>query len=337
MDELVSVVVPVYNVEKYLDKCVNSIVNQTYSNLEIILVDDGSLDKSGTMCDQWAMKDQRIRVIHKENAGPGIARNAGIDSATGKYIFFFDSDDYVDINLIEKCIFCSRNSGAQVVLYGRINTYNDDKMVHKAVSNKKLVYSGDAVVQELLPTLFTYELGLGTGPWGKMYALEIIKSRNLRFLSQKEIISEDAYFMLELFGFVSCVAIVPECLYYYCIRTSSYSRGYRADRQLRNDEFLNCCIQFVEESGLPSKIIFHIKSRYHGLTMGTLMQIMRSDLQASEKKQEIMKVLKNQTLQDTLENAVLALDAKSPRLLWKCLRQRRYKLCMLLLYLNLYL
>ena len=103
-DIKVSVVVPVYNVEKYLDRCINSIINQTYHNLEIILVDDGSPDNCPQMCDEWAQKDERIRVVHKKNAGLGIARNTGIDHATGDYICFFDSDDYVEQNIIIECV-----------------------------------------------------------------------------------------------------------------------------------------------------------------------------------------------------------------------------------------
>ena len=93
--ELVSVVVPVYKVERYLDKCIGSIVKQTYTNLEIILVDDGSPDNCPQMCDEWAKKDARIRVIHKENGGLSDARNAALDICTGTYVVFVDSDDYV--------------------------------------------------------------------------------------------------------------------------------------------------------------------------------------------------------------------------------------------------
>ena len=97
----ISVIVPVYKVEKYLDKCVESIVNQTYKNLEIILVDDGSPDNCPAMCDEWAEKDERIRVIHKENGGLADARNAGMDIATGDYIGFVDSDDWIEPNMYE--------------------------------------------------------------------------------------------------------------------------------------------------------------------------------------------------------------------------------------------
>ena len=117
MDKI-SVVVPVYNVEKYLRKCIDSIINQTYKNLEIILVDDGSPDKCGEICDEYAKKDNRVKVIHKKNAGVSSARNDGIDNATGEYIIFVDSDDWLEDNAIEimvdklneydyDCVFCN--------------------------------------------------------------------------------------------------------------------------------------------------------------------------------------------------------------------------------------
>lgn len=101
MDDLISVIIPIYNVEKYLDKCIETVINQTYSNLEIILVDDGSTDLSGKKCDEWKKKDKRIIVVHKENGGLSSARNAGIDIATGKYISFIDSDDFVESQIFE--------------------------------------------------------------------------------------------------------------------------------------------------------------------------------------------------------------------------------------------
>ena len=97
-----SVVLPIYNVEKYLNRCLDSVMNQTYKKLEIILVDDGSPDNSPQMCDNWAKVDDRIKVVHKKNAGLGEARNSGLDVATGDYIVFFDSDDYIDTRLFEE-------------------------------------------------------------------------------------------------------------------------------------------------------------------------------------------------------------------------------------------
>lgn len=117
-EETVTVIVPVYNVEKYLDRCVKSIVRQTYKDLEIILIDDGSPDRCPEMCDAWKLKDSRIKVIHKKNAGLGYARNTGIDNATGKYLCFVDSDDYIAPDTIEKAYYCAVQYNADIVSYG---------------------------------------------------------------------------------------------------------------------------------------------------------------------------------------------------------------------------
>ena len=116
---MVSVIVPVYNVEKYLCQCLDSVLNQTYTDFEMILIDDGSTDASGKICDDYAQKDSRITVIHKENGGQSIARNMGIDAARGEYIYFLDSDDYIREDALEKLVFTANETGADIVFFER--------------------------------------------------------------------------------------------------------------------------------------------------------------------------------------------------------------------------
>ncbi len=123
--DLVSVIVPVYNVEKYLEKCLHSICEQTYENLEIILSDDGSTDGSGRICDQYACTDSRIRVIHKENGGLSDARNAGIDVASGKYFMFVDSDDTIAHDTVEKLLFAAIENHCEIAVCNMVRIYED--------------------------------------------------------------------------------------------------------------------------------------------------------------------------------------------------------------------
>ena len=116
MPPLISIIIPVYNVEKYLDKCINSVLMQTYKNIEILLINDGSTDSSGQICESYAKKDSRIKVIHKENGGLSDARNVGIEHSTGSYIMFVDSDDYIDCNMAS-------------VLYNLLNSTNSDMAI----------------------------------------------------------------------------------------------------------------------------------------------------------------------------------------------------------------
>lgn len=115
---LISVVIPIYNVERYLDRCINSMVNQSYQNIEIILVDDGSKDRCFEICDSWKSKDDRIRVIHKCNEGLGMARNTGIKNASGHYICFFDSDDYLRLDAIELAVTSANKYNSEIVIWG---------------------------------------------------------------------------------------------------------------------------------------------------------------------------------------------------------------------------
>lgn len=332
MEALVSIVVPIYNMEQYLDRCLESVVNQTYERLEILLVDDGSTDSSSTVCDRWAAADSRITVIHKQNGGLGMARNTGLDHASGDYIFFLDSDDYVDTTLVEKCIRSVCKHNAEIVLFGRYNVYENGTVTLGTVKAGRQLYRGSEIQTEILPSLFTYELGFGVSAWSRMYSVKFLKNNALRFVSEREIISEDAFFSLPLFAAASAVSIVPESLYYYCRRDSSLSRRYQAGRQERNDIFLVKSLEKVEELGLPEAVKTHIQARYHGMTLGTLMQIKRSDLSRCEKKREIFQILHNKNLQATLTKDVCRLDAKLPRLFWSFLRKKWYFLCVLLLY-----
>lgn len=124
----VSVIVPVYNVENYLPKCIDSICNQTETELEIILVDDGSTDGCGAICDRYAEKDARIRVIHQQNSGLGAARNTGIRAATAEYLLFVDSDDYIESNLVEKAYSASIENRADIVMFGFQRVYEDGRV-----------------------------------------------------------------------------------------------------------------------------------------------------------------------------------------------------------------
>lgn len=126
MEELISVVVPVYNVQDCLDKCLESIVSQTYENLEIIVIDDGSTDLSSKKCDEWLKKDNRIKVIHQENKGLAEARNVGISKSTGKYISFVDSDDFIDSKMIEILYktLVKTNSQISVCKFKRVDNYS---------------------------------------------------------------------------------------------------------------------------------------------------------------------------------------------------------------------
>ena len=204
---LISVIVPVYNTEKYLHRCVDSIINQTYQNLEIILVDDGSTDSSGCICDEYAKKDERIKVIHKENAGQGVARNIALEYASGEYVGFVDSDDWIDPRMYQTLYTYAVKDQSDIVVCGRYLYWDDREkqpMFHLA---NPVVYSG----REALVRLLIYD-GIDSALCDKLCKKSLFK--NICFPLERYI-CEDVDVVYKLLERAKQITHCGEGLYYY--------------------------------------------------------------------------------------------------------------------------
>lgn len=323
----VTVVIPIYNVEKYLDRCVESIVSQTYENLEILLIDDGSPDRCPQMCEEWAKRDSRITVIHKTNAGLGMARNTGIENATGEYICFFDSDDYVDHRIIQKCILSALENRSDVVIFGYANVFEDGRVENMKMKLPRTVFKDEQICDQLLPGMYTYDMGFGISAWGKLFRLGSIVENNLRFKSEREIISEDAFFALEYYPKVRTVSIVNQPLYFYYKRGDSLSRGYKKERQHKNDEFIRVSLDYIAQENLSNNVKSHIVARYHMYTAATIKQLLVSGISPKNKKQELDDILRSETLRKTVSCKVLRLHKAKLAVLLLFIKLKMYLLC----------
>ena len=213
---LISVIVPVYNVEKYLRRCLDSIVNQTYKNLEIILVDDGSVDNSGNICDEYAVKDKRIQVIHKENGGLSSARNKGLDIINGEYVSFIDSDDYVDNSFIEKLYTICINNNVDIAQcdFSEFGANGCD-LQNDVIKNNKYTQN------ELQEKIYTKTGYKSIVVWNKLYKCYIY--RDLRFPFGK--VHEDEFTTYKAFFVCKTpIVITNEKLYYYRVNPDSIMR-----------------------------------------------------------------------------------------------------------------
>lgn len=208
----ISVIVPVYKTEAYLDRCIQSIVDQTYTHLEIILVDDGSPDNCPQMCDEWAVKDSRIRVIHKENGGLSDARNVGVAAAGGEYIAFVDSDDWIEREMLFKLYQCIIRDDSNIASCGALRVWDD-----ATPSQPMLHFSGNYVLEgkEALKALIqsTYLIQV---VWNKLYSRQLIE--NIPF--RKGIIHEDEFWSWQTVAKASKVSVLQENLYNYYQRDS---------------------------------------------------------------------------------------------------------------------
>lgn len=227
---LISVIVPVYNVEKYLRQCLDSLLQQSYRDLEIIMVDDGSQDSSGEICEEYAAKDSRIKVIHKQNEGLGFARNSGLEISTGKYVTFIDSDDVAECDLIEQLMKEVIDKDVDTCIGGFKRITEDGKAVFQE-SYTRDFFSGDDVYNKLFARM------LGSAPdahdairmsvWNVLYSMDIIRKHNIRFPSERVFISEDIVWDSEYYRYAQAVSVIGSTAYHYRITPGSLTQKYK--------------------------------------------------------------------------------------------------------------
>ena len=246
----VSIIVPVYNAERYLERCVSSLKKQTLKDIEIILVDDSSTDSSLEICHQLAAEDSRVKVIHKTNEGAGLARNAALDIANGEYIGFVDSDDFVELSMFEvlydKAVLYSSDLVMSGVLFVDGNMFSE-----KGECSRKIYFDKDTHfdTKESLKKLRMGIVGslpedaddskYGMSIWKNLFKLETIKKNNIVFQSEREIYSEDALFMIDYISCIKKATGISEAFYNYCRNGESISKSYKKDRFEKSLAFVN--------------------------------------------------------------------------------------------------
>lgn len=242
---LISVIVPVYNVENYMRQCVDSLLNQTLTNIEIILVDDGATDTSPKICDEYARRYPRVKVIHKLNGGLGSARNVGMKEARGKYIGFVDSDDYVSVKMYETLLDLAEANKADCAYCGFTRFWNDTVDVTKQAEKTVNVYSGKEIMDSYLldrigcvPTE-KYDCTYGASVWGALFKNETIQRSNVEFVSEREFIAEDMIFDIDFIPCCKKIAHTTEILYFYRFNPNSLTTRYVADRFEKNVALCN--------------------------------------------------------------------------------------------------
>lgn len=212
MNPLISIIVPVYNVEKYVQQCIESILNQTYKQIEVILVDDGSLDRSSVICEEYAFMDPRVKVIHKENGGLSSARNVGLDKAKGKFIGFVDSDDWIDNNMYESMLHLALTYQADVVQCG-YKLINEQGKITREINFGNRRFNTKAEVEKAY--YMTNEFS--SVVWNKLYRADLFEE--LRFKVGKN--NEDVFILTDALLRIHKMVNTPKCYYHYLQRKES--------------------------------------------------------------------------------------------------------------------
>lgn len=252
MEPLVSIVVPIYNVEPYLRKCLDSIIGQSYQNLEIILVDDGSTDNSHEICDEYKEKDSRVKVIHKPNGGQSEARNVGLDNITGDYVTFIDSDDWYEVNTIETLLLAAKNNGVKIVSYGsNIVAQNYCCIKEEIPQYEKISF------REYLRLVFLGQRSPSVCT--KIYSREVIENES--FILGRA--NEDFYFSSQIFLKGGEILTIPFVGYNYYQRVGSTTHSGDNNKPV-SDALKNCMdiyetVREYDSTLLPAlaKMAFH--------------------------------------------------------------------------------
>lgn len=291
MGKLVSIIVPVYNIADYLDKMVISILSQSYQDIEILLVNDGSTDESLIMCQKYEFQDNRVKVFNQMNSGVSVARNRGIEESTGDFLFFFDGDDYVESTMIEVMVNKIEPSIDMVVCGITIhNHYLTNKQFNKGISEKEKKIT----IKELAYDYWEYyELGVINAPWNKLFRKEIIDYNQLKFPEGLKM-GEDAYFNLSYLSHSKEIKIISNPMYHYFIYSGQSSKRINIDHYQMmafNFEKIRSFIQQFD--GFKNKKIqTEFNYQFYREVLYSMKLIYRSKMYSkNEKKQYIHKIV----------------------------------------------
>lgn len=258
---LISVIVPVYGVERYLDRCVESIVDQTYRNLEIILVDDGSTDACPAMCDGWVKRDARIRVVHKANGGLSSARNAGLDVATGSLIGFVDSDDWIDPAMYETMADWMRDhEDADVVMCGTMREYEGGRREPVDAQFPERGFSPEQTVHDFL----YHRNRMASASWNKLYDARFFRGNDaVRF--PEGLNNEDYVMLAQVYPRMKGLYFNPESLYHYSLRGGSITTAKLNEHSFDRAKSADACCELLRKTGYQDEhalAYFAMQGRY---------------------------------------------------------------------------
>lgn len=261
MDKLYSIIIPIYKVEKYLKKCIDSVISQTYTNIEIILVNDGSPDRCYDICKEYEKIDKRIKVVNKENGGLSSARNAGLDIATGDYIYFLDSDDYINVNLIEIVNNKIKDIDTDLAIFNYYYVDEEDKILSKTniCIGEEILSSEQKCFNYILKMYL--EMKLGYQVWNKVYSAKIIKENNLRFEKNTTVFSEDVCFNLYYLLHSRRIIAIEDVLYYYLQRDTSIMG--ENENQHHINQFVNICKLVLNHINNMNEDMKYFKNNYY--------------------------------------------------------------------------
>lgn len=307
MTPLVSVIVPIYKVESYIKNCIDNIINQTYKNLEIILVDDESPDNCGMICDMYAESDPRIKVIHKKNGGLGFARNSGLEIATGDYVLFVDSDDWINLDSVSIMVDAAVSNNCDFVVGGFTRKKSEEDEGHKipCTADEKIIEKEDIVKKVLYPILGSEpenpnDIEREMCVWTNMYKMSVIKDNGIQFVAEREYLSEDLFFNINYIMNSQRAILLPYCFYNYRLNNQSLTNRYRPERfvLLKNLYHKEC--EILSGYAIIDELKNRINRTFIMKTRNAIRILLSSDGIKSKEKRKLLKEIVNDGTLNTI-------------------------------------
>lgn len=324
---MVSIIVPVYNVEKELKRCVDSLSGQSLKQIEILLIDDGSKDRSGMLCDRMAEEDARIRVIHKENEGQGLARNDGLSLAKGKYILFVDSDDYIERYTCERLVTVMEQEDADLCCFGYQIETPQGELFYRAKLNGGS-YKGEQIKKRFVLHFFGDDQEddelRGVSACMTMFRRGLIEAHGIRFRSERKCFSEDTLFNLDFCLYAQKAIILPEYFYHYIQNAGSFSHAYREDRFRLTEELCRLLKEYAVRYGIEAET----RNRIRMVVWVSLLECMKQEVRRMKETsfRRVYDCIKGYRMEPLVEDMLHGLDAgKFPlkqRILFRMLQSK---------------
>ncbi|MBD3107668.1 glycosyltransferase family 2 protein [Bacillus sp. AGMB 02131] len=301
---LVSLIVPIYNAEKYLDKCITSILNQTFTNFELILVNDGSTDASLSICTKYQKKDNRILVINKKNEGSIATRRKGVQAASSDYVMFVDADDWIDKKMIETLYTESINSSADITVCNMYKVLGNSKLIKRKNNSEYFkedkLYDKEKIMNELIVAYF-YGHPFPANLFGKLYKKDLLLNCG-KFLEKIHFLGENLYYNLEIFLKTNRIKVINKPLYYYRAGgiTSKYMpyffddivNGYEIQKEVIDEYYIES--KHFQYKGISIMLLNTFKT--------ALNNLFDSDLKEQQIKDKIKSYVLNESIQEAAKN-----------------------------------
>lgn len=334
MSEKLSIIVPVYNVEKYLNQCIHSIVNQDYKNFRLILVDDGSTDSSGKICDQWAKEDCRITVYHKQNGGLMSAWKYGLMRSETEYIGFVDADDWIDSDMYFKLLQEAERSNSDIVACGWISDYEDGRdNIKETVKLAGRTFDADAIRCEVYPVLISggnYKwMGIAPNRWTKLYRRELLL-KNIDFCDDRVSIGEDLLAIFCTLPNARQITVMKDFFpYHYRIHSESMIHKY-SDSTYQKVDILRECLMKVNET-LEYDFSVQINTYYIKLVLAQLdNEMLFSKRKPIQLKKRMKELYQSKKFQEALDNSELGKLPLKYRMYMRCIQFHLYTILLLI-------